>query len=76
MTAYGRIDFNGRKILHDIVYPVYYFVHGSFDNERTQLEGNVISFKEKYMFLSSVSYARCRYDNSYTGDICISYAFR
>ncbi|UJR20243.1 hypothetical protein I4U23_023374 [Adineta vaga] len=38
MIAYGTIDFDGRKIFRDIVYPVYYFVHGSFDNERTQLE--------------------------------------
>ncbi|CAF3741642.1 unnamed protein product [Adineta steineri] len=38
MTAYGTIDFKGRNIFRDIVYPVYYFVHGSFDNERTQLE--------------------------------------
>ncbi|CAF1203398.1 unnamed protein product [Adineta steineri] len=38
MTAYGSIDFKGRNIFRDIVYPVYYFVHGSFDNERTQLE--------------------------------------
>ncbi|CAF1306706.1 unnamed protein product [Adineta steineri] len=38
MTAYGTIEFKGQNILRDIIYPVYYFVHGSFDNERTQLE--------------------------------------
>ena len=39
MTAYGTINFSAGQIFRDIVYPVYYFVHGSFDNERTQLEG-------------------------------------
>lgn len=42
MTAYGTIDFTARKFFRDIVYPVYYFVHGSFDNERAQLEGKLI----------------------------------
>ncbi|CAF3999231.1 unnamed protein product [Adineta steineri] len=38
MTAYGTIDFKGQNSFRAIVHPVYYFVHGSIDNERTQLD--------------------------------------
>lgn len=41
MTAYGTIDFDGRQFFLKIVYPVYYFVLGSFDDERTNLEGRI-----------------------------------
>jgi hypothetical protein len=39
MTAYGTIDFDGRQFFYKIIYPVYYFVLGSFDSERASLEG-------------------------------------
>ena len=41
MTAYGTFDFDGRQFFHNVVYPVYYFVLGSFDSELTQLEGRL-----------------------------------
>jgi hypothetical protein len=41
MTAYGTFDFDGRQFFHNVVYPVYYFVLGSFDNERSQLDGRI-----------------------------------
>ena len=39
MIAYSTIDFTGRQFFRDVVYPVYYFVLGSFDNEREKLDG-------------------------------------
>ncbi len=39
MTAYGTFDFDGRQFFHNVVYPVYYFVLGSFDNELSSLDG-------------------------------------
>ncbi|CAF0997725.1 unnamed protein product [Adineta steineri] len=38
MTAYRTFDFDGRQFFHNVVYPVYYFVLGSFDNELSQLD--------------------------------------
>jgi len=38
MTAYGTLEFSGRNFFRNIIYPVYYFVHGSIDNERSNLE--------------------------------------
>ncbi|CAF1081158.1 unnamed protein product [Adineta ricciae] len=38
MTAYGSTVFSVQKLFNDIIYPVYYFVHGSIDNERSQLD--------------------------------------
>jgi hypothetical protein len=43
MITHDTNDPSPRKFFRDIVYPIYYFVHGSFDNERTQLEGIEIS---------------------------------
>jgi hypothetical protein len=36
----GSIDtsFNGRSVFHQILYPVYYFLHGGFDSELTNLD--------------------------------------
>ena len=41
MIAYGTFDFDGRQFFRNVVYPVYYFVLGSFDDERTQLDGMI-----------------------------------
>jgi hypothetical protein len=40
MTAYGTFDFDGRQFFSKVIYPVYYFVLGSFDNELSNLDGN------------------------------------
>ena len=42
LMASGNISLNGRQFVYDVIYPVYYFVHGSFDNERSALEGKNI----------------------------------
>lgn len=39
MIAYGTFDFDGRQVFRNVVYPVYYFVLGSFDNELSTLDG-------------------------------------
>lgn len=39
MIAYGTLEFDGRDFFRKIIYPVYYFVLGSFDDERTSLDG-------------------------------------
>jgi hypothetical protein len=39
MIAYNSTSFSGVTFFRDVIYPVYYFVLGSFDNERTQLDG-------------------------------------
>jgi len=54
MIAYDTIDLTGRTFFRDVIYPVYYFVLGSFDNERTQLDGRNICMQQinKYRFLS------------------------
>lgn len=44
--ADGNISISSRQFLYDIIYPVYYFVHGSFDNERSALEGKNIVRKK------------------------------
>lgn len=41
MIAYGTFDFDGRQFFHNVVYPVYYFMLGSFDNELESFEGRV-----------------------------------
>jgi hypothetical protein len=41
MIAYGTIDFDGRQFFLKIIYPVYYFVLGSFDNELSTLDGKI-----------------------------------
>ncbi|CAF4624196.1 unnamed protein product, partial [Rotaria sp. Silwood2] len=33
MIAYGTFNFDGRQFFRNVVYPVYYFMLGSFDNE-------------------------------------------
>ncbi|CAF3545898.1 unnamed protein product [Rotaria socialis] len=38
MTAYGTFDLDGRQFFRNIVYPVYYFVLGKFDDELAQLD--------------------------------------
>ncbi len=38
MILYNSTGVNG-TFFGDVIYPVYYFVLGSFDNERTQLDG-------------------------------------
>ena len=49
--ADGNISVNSRQFLYDIIYPVYYFVHGSFDNERSALEGkNTIWNRNEYIY--------------------------
>lgn len=45
MTAYGTFDFDGRQFFHNVVYPVYYFVLGSFDDEREQLDGMIDAWR-------------------------------
>ena len=46
----GNISIYSRQFLYDVIYPVYYFVHGSIDNERTTLESkNIISKKRMTM---------------------------
>jgi hypothetical protein len=42
MIAYDSIELNARKFFRDVIYPVYYFVLGSFDDERTKLDGTSI----------------------------------
>jgi len=58
MTAYGvasrtmynftndTLSFDGRSIFRNIIYPVYYFMYGSFGNELSALDGK----KEKKSF--------------------------
>ena len=46
MIAYGTFDFDGRQFFRNVVYPVYYFVLGSFDGERTQLDGKIDTQKQ------------------------------
>ena len=41
MIAYGQFGFDGREIFYHIVYPVYYFVLGRFDNELSDLDGKI-----------------------------------
>ncbi|CAF4274094.1 unnamed protein product [Rotaria socialis] len=38
MIAYRTIDFDGRQFFRNVVYPVYYFVLGKFDDELAQLD--------------------------------------
>jgi hypothetical protein len=52
MTAYRTFDFDGRQFFHNVVYPVYYFVLGSFDNELQQLDGKVDMSKTIVLFSS------------------------
>jgi hypothetical protein len=37
----GPIDtsFDGRSVFRQIIYPVYYFLHGEFDSELANLDG-------------------------------------
>ena len=82
MIAYGTIDFTSLKFFRNIVNPIYYFVHGSFDNERTQLESRsgVWDRLSKYLPVRSLTFTfsprSCRYDYRYTSHFCFSYAFR
>jgi len=41
MIAYGTLEFDGRNFFSKIVYPVYYFVLGSFDGELQSLDGKI-----------------------------------
>ncbi|CAF3654873.1 unnamed protein product [Rotaria socialis] len=43
MIAYRTIDFDGRQFFRNVVYPVYYFVLGKFDDELAQLDGKNIA---------------------------------
>jgi hypothetical protein len=56
MIAYDTIDFNGGKFFRDVIYPVYYFVLGSFDNERNKLDGRSIACKNKQISISIFVY--------------------
>jgi hypothetical protein len=56
MIAYDTIDFSGRTFFRDVVYPVYYFVLGSFDNERNKLDGRDIACKNKQTSISIFVY--------------------
>lgn len=63
MAAYGvasrsmysftteTISFDGRSIFRNIIYPIYYFMYGSFGNELSALDG-----KKKRLFLSRYIY--------------------
>jgi hypothetical protein len=41
MTAYGTFDFDGQQFFRNVIYPVYYFVLGNFDDELSQLNGKI-----------------------------------
>ncbi|CAF1526781.1 unnamed protein product [Rotaria sordida] len=41
MIAYGTFDFDGRQFFRNVIYPVYYFMLGSFDNEVESFEGKI-----------------------------------
>ncbi|CAF1216124.1 unnamed protein product, partial [Didymodactylos carnosus] len=38
MYLYGTFQFNLAQIFENVIYPVYYFIYGSFDDERTALQ--------------------------------------
>lgn len=42
MIAYKVIDFSVLSFLREVIYPVYYFVLGSFDSEIEKLSSNNI----------------------------------
>jgi hypothetical protein len=82
MVAYGTINFTSLKFFRDIVYPIYYFVHGSFDNERTQLESRGVAWEKTSRYASmhpltsAFSHGGCHYDYRHTSHVRFSYAVR
>jgi hypothetical protein len=53
MLAYNSIGFSGGNFSREVIYPIYYFVHGSFDNEREKLDSKNIACKNEQISIST-----------------------
>ena len=78
----GNVSLSARQFIYKVIFPVYYFVHGSFDNERLSLEGTRISCRKvnrspsvfsPISFSSQSGYQCIRSDKN---NVCYSHAFR